>query len=212
MHTVKTQVSLYICVVLSASLLVTLLIHKNPMFLYLDSRHIDQTVWMHRLIWVFVALFDFVGFVIFWLIWDSESSRNLLRQTIAIALNVMQYIYTKKNLLIWEKLFLWENECLWLFKISTDTHFIPLQSMVCVSYHCRNEMSTPRLPYNLYDRLPSFKVMKPSKSDPFCCYDNTVWCHTISAMVWNVYHAPQWYEMHTSANFEKIKTHIFSNK
>ena len=26
------------------------------------------------------------------------------------------------------------------------------------------------------------------------------------------HHILQWYEMHTSANFEKSKTHIFSNK
>ena len=30
--------------------------------------------------------------------------------------------------------------------------------------------------------------------------------------VHTLYHAPQWYEMHTGANFEKLKTHIFSNK
>ena len=54
--------------------------------------------------------------------------------------------------------------------------------------------------------------MKPSKSEPFCRYDNIAWCQTISAMVWNAYDAPQWYEMHTSANFEKLKTYIFSNK
>ena len=36
--------------------------------------------------------------------------------------------------------------------------------------------------------------------------------HLISVMVWNAYHALQWYEMHTTANFEKSKAHIFSNK
>ena len=36
--------------------------------------------------------------------------------------------------------------------------------------------------------------------------------HFISAMVWNAYHALQSYEMHTIANFEKSKAHIFSNK
>ena len=120
-----------------------------------------------------------------------------------------------KNLLICETLFIWENVCLWLFKISIGMHFIPLQSIVCVSYHCRNEISTQlgyhrNWDFQIYtiDYPPS--IMKPSKSDPFCCYDNTVWCHTNSAMVWNAYHAPQWYEMHTSATFGKLKTHIFS--
>ena len=44
------------------------------------------------------------------------------------------------------------------------------------------------------------------------CYDNQVMYSFISAVVWNAYHALQWYEMHTSANFGKSKTHIFSNK
>ena len=29
-----------------------------------------------------------------------------------------------------------------VFKISTGMHFIPLQSMVCVSYHCRNGVTS----------------------------------------------------------------------
>ena len=37
------------------------------------------------------------------------------------------------------------------------------------------------------------------------CYGNRVVYSFHSAMVWNAYHALQWYEMHTSANFEKVK-------
>ena len=52
------------------------------------------------------------------------------------------------------------------------------------------------------------EFMKPSKSEPFCCYDNTVWSHTISAMVWNAYHAPPWYEMHTVLILKVKDTHF----
>ena len=36
-------------------------------------------------------------------------------------------VKTTKNLLIWNKLFVWENVCLWLSKLT----------MVCISYRCR---------------------------------------------------------------------------
>ena len=34
-------------------------------------------------------------------------------------------------------------------------------------------------------------------------YGNELCTHFISAVVWNAYHALQWYEMHTRANFLK---------
>ena len=40
-------------------------------------------------------------------------------------------------------------------------------------------------------------------------YGNRVAYPFHSAMVWNACHALQWYEIHTNANFEKSKTHIF---
>ena len=36
--------------------------------------------------------------------------------------------------------------------------------------------------------------------------------HSVSAVLCNAYHAPEIFILHTSANFEKSKTHIFSNK
>ena len=37
-------------------------------------------------------------------------------------------------------------------------------------------------------------------------------CHSVSAMAYNACHAPEIFIIHTSANFEKSKTQIFSNK
>ena len=39
-----------------------------------------------------------------------------------------------------------------------------------------------------------------------------LWCHSTSAMAWNACHAPEFFILHTSANFEKSNTQIFSNK
>ena len=39
-----------------------------------------------------------------------------------------------------------------------------------------------------------------------------LWCHSISAMAYNACHAPEIFIMHTSTNFEKSKTQIFSYK
>ena len=36
--------------------------------------------------------------------------------------------------------------------------------------------------------------------------------HSISAVAFNAYHAPEICILHTSANFEKSKTQFFSNK
>ena len=37
-------------------------------------------------------------------------------------------------------------------------------------------------------------------------------CHSVSAMAYNACHAPEIFIIPTSANFEKSKTQIFSNK
>ena len=47
--------------------------------------------------------------------------------------------YVTKNLLIWEKVFVWENLRLWLFKISTGMCGENLRSIAC---HCRNGMTS----------------------------------------------------------------------
>ena len=39
-----------------------------------------------------------------------------------------------------------------------------------------------------------------------------VWCHSTSAMACNACRAPEFFILHTSANFKKSNTQIFSNK
>ena len=53
---------------------------------------------------------------------------------------------------------------------------------------------------------PSYAVTRLLKYNPFSCYDNTV------VMSFRFSNAPEIFIIHTSANFEKSKTQIFSNK
>ena len=39
-----------------------------------------------------------------------------------------------------------------------------------------------------------------------------LWHHSVSAMVWNAYHAPEIIMLHTFANFQKSTIWIFPNK
>ena len=70
LHSVKTQISLGICLVWSESSLCTQWVAKGPSFHHADSKDSDQTGRMSMLIWVFAGrTCHFVGFVMRWLIY-----------------------------------------------------------------------------------------------------------------------------------------------
>ena len=65
--------------------------------------------------------------------------------------------------------------------------------------------------------IPNISLLcnyRPSKYYPFSCYDNTVVMsfRFSNAMACNACHAPEIFIIHTSTNFEKSNTQIFSNK
>ena len=97
--------------------------------------------------------------------------------------------------------------CLWLFKISNGMNFIPLQSMVCVSYHCRNEMCT-QLGYHSNKDPQIYTIDYPaSKSWNHQSLAPSVAMKTqYDVIPFLKSYETQWYEMHTSSNFEMLKT------
>ena len=87
-----------------------------------------------------------------------------------------------------------------------DMHFIPMQKWYDIILHCHSNRRGQTLMVSwLWRRVIygiNLRVLVAMVTELCTLF--------ISAMVWNAYHALQWYEMHTSANFEKSKTHIFS--
>ena len=91
-------------------------------------------------------------------------------------------------------------------------------ALVCISYHCGAWYAfhtTAEIVWHhtvlSYQQkgsdFGSFMTLKEGnlwyKFEGPSCYGNRVVYSFHSAMVWNAYHALQWYEMYTSANFEK---------
>ena len=85
--------------------------------------------------------------------------------------------------------------------------FIPLQKWYDIILCCHSNRLVPTLMVSLLKECNLwYKFQSPS------CYGSRSVYSFHSWVVWNAYRRLQWYEMHTSANFEKSKTHIFSNK
>ena len=90
--------------------------------------------------------------------------------------------------MILEKWFVWEKLCLWIFKISTGMQDANLRSMACIACHSWNGMSAQfgyqgNYDLQIYTKHPSYAVTRPSKYNPFSCYDNA--CH--APEIFNLY-------------------------
>ena len=113
-----------------------------------------------------------------------------------------------QNEMIWEKLFIWENLCLWLFKISTGMQDENLRSMAC---HCRNEMSA-QFGYHSNKDLQLYTIHFPPMKWPghpsmtlSVAMARQLWCHSTSAMTCNVCHAPEFFILHISIHVISFK-------
>ena len=105
--------------------------------------------------------------------------------------------YITPNLMIWEKLFVWETFChmtsklalVCRMKISGAWHaFHVIAEMEWV--HRSVTIGTRTL--NVYQKLPSYEVTRSSKYDPFSCFGNIVvmsfhFCSGIKCMPWSWY-------------------------
>ena len=120
-----------------------------------------------------------------------------------------------KNLLIWAKLFIWEDLGLWLFKISTgmqdEKAWYAFHSIAEMVWHhscvvIATEWVRLGWPGNVTwgNLFYKFEVLVAMVTE-LCT-------HTISAMVWTLYHVSESFILQTSANFKKSKMQIFSNK
>ena len=92
--------------------------------------------------------------------------------------------------MIWEKLFVWETLCLWLFKISTDMHDENLRSMACIACHCWHGMSAPFGYHSNYD------LQIYTKHPLLCSYQATkvkplqlLWQHSCDVIPFQQWHA-----------------------
>ena len=85
-----------------------------------------------------------------------------------------------------------------------DMHFIPMQKWYDIILHCHSNRRGQTLMVSWRRVICDINLRVQVAMVTELC------THFIFAMVWNVYHALQWYEMHTSANFEKSKTHFLN--
>ena len=96
------------------------------------------------------------------------------------------------NLMIWENLFVGENSCLWLFKISSGMQDENLRSMACISCHCRHRMSAQSVTIatRTFKFIPKITLLwsyQAIKVWPL----QLLWQHSCDVIPFL-----QWYEMH----------------
>ena len=100
--------------------------------------------------------------------------------------------------------------------------FLTHQWIISGAWHtclCWNGMSALFGYHSNYDLQIHTKHPPPSMQLPghqsitlSVAMTTQLWCHSVSAMACNACHAPEIFIIHTSANFEKSKTQIFSTK
>ena len=101
---------------------------------WVHSKDSDQTGWTPRLIWVFTGCKGhFVGSVMLRLNYNPAVPEIIDSKLRHCKSNINEIWASSWDYGIWEKLFVWENLCLWLYKISTGMQDENLRSMACIA-------------------------------------------------------------------------------